>query len=168
MEKSAVKSRVDCHHSICGQAYPVRSLKIREVKARIAQLRPDSQRLWGKMNAAQAPGHCSASLELALGERTPPRMLLGRMVGLLLKPRVLGNDEPFRPNSPTVKGLAVQDERSLATKRNRLYVLIDRFALANPDGCSAHPHSFFGRLTSQEWAILMYKHLDHHLRQFGV
>jgi len=143
-------------------------LKIKEAKARIAQLRPDSQRLWGKINAAQALAHCAAGLELALGERTPPRMLIGRMVGHLLKPRVLGNDEPMRQNSPTVKGLAVQDERSLAAERDRLYVLIDRFALATPDGCTTHPHSFFGRLTSQEWAILMYKHLDRHLRQFGV
>ena len=47
-------------------------------------------------------------------------------------------------------------------------VLIDRFAAAGPKGCTTHPHSFFGPLTPDEWAILMYKHLDHHLRQFGV
>ncbi len=46
--------------------------------------------------------------------------------------------------------------------------LIDRFATAGREGCTSHPHSFFGRLTPDEWAILMYKHLDHHLRQFGV
>jgi hypothetical protein len=73
-------------------------LKRKEVKTRIAQLRPDSQRLWGKMNGAQALAHCAAGLELALGERTPPRMLIGRIVGPLVKPRVLGNDEPLRRN----------------------------------------------------------------------
>jgi LPS sulfotransferase NodH len=46
--------------------------------------------------------------------------------------------------------------------------MIDRFVAAGPKGCTTHPHSFFGRLTAEEWAILMYKHLDHHLRQFGV
>jgi len=95
-------------------------------------------------------------------------MLIGRIVGPLAKPRVLGNDEPLRWNSPTVEGLVVQDERNLATERDRLYVMIDRFALAGPDSCTDHPHSFFGRLTSQKWAILMYKHLDHHQLQFGV
>ena len=40
-----------------------------EMKARIAQVRPDSERLWGKMNAAQAVAHCAAGLELALGDR---------------------------------------------------------------------------------------------------
>jgi LPS sulfotransferase NodH len=49
-----------------------------------------------------------------------------------------------------------------------LGALIERFAAAGLAGCTMHPHSFFGRLTPQEWAVLMYKHLDHHLRQFGV
>jgi len=40
--------------------------------------------------------------------------------------------------------------------------------VAGPAGCTKHPHSFFGKLTPEEWAILSYKHLDHHLRQFGV
>jgi hypothetical protein len=26
----------------------------------------------------------------------------------------------------------------------------------------------FGKLTASEWNIMMYKHLDHHLTQFGV
>jgi transposase InsO family protein len=46
--------------------------------------------------------------------------------------------------------------------------MIDCFADAGPKGCTAHPHSLFGRLTPEEWATLMYKHVDHHLRQFGV
>ena len=139
-----------------------------EVKGRIAHLRPDSERLWGKMNAAQAVAHCAAGLELALGDRLPPRLLLGRIIGRIVKPMALGNDEPMRRNSPTVKGLVVSDERDLEAERKRLCGLIDRFAAAGPGSCTTHPHSFFGRLTPQEWAVLMYKHLDHHLRQFGV
>jgi hypothetical protein len=142
--------------------------RVEEVKERILRLSPDSERLWGKMSAAQAVAHCSAGLELVLGDRLPPQMLLGRIIGRVLKPKVLGNDEPMRRNSPTVKGLVVQDERDLGKERERLCGLIDRFAAGGPAGCTKHPHSFFGRLTPEEWAILMYKHLDHHLRQFGV
>jgi hypothetical protein len=142
--------------------------RVEEVKQRIADLRPDSERRWGKMNAAQAVAHCSAGLELAAGDRVPPRLFLGRIVGRIVKPMALGNDEPMRRNSPTIPGLVMEDERNLATERERLCGLIDRFAAAGPDGCTTHPHSFFGRLTPEEWAILMYKHLDHHLRQFGV
>jgi hypothetical protein len=141
---------------------------VKEVKERIAQLRPDSERLWGTMAAAQAVAHCSAGLELAVGDRTPPRVLLGRIIGRVVKPMALGNDEPMRRNSPTVKDLVVQDERDLGRERERLRGLIDRFAAAGPQGCTTHPHSFFGRLTPEEWATLMYKHLDHHLRQFQV
>ncbi|MGH9648506.1 MAG: DUF1569 domain-containing protein [Bryobacteraceae bacterium] len=139
-----------------------------EVKERTAQLRPESGPLWGKMNAAQALAHCSLGIEWALGDRIPPRMLIGRILGRIVKPMVLGNDQPMRRNSPTAKDLVVQDERDLETERRRLCGLIDRFIAAGPEGCATHPHSFFGRLTAQEWATLMYKHLDHHLRQFGV
>jgi hypothetical protein len=139
-----------------------------EVKERLGNLRPDSGRLWGTMNAAQAVAHCAAGLELAVGDRRPPRKLLGRILGGFVKPMALGNDEPMRRNTPTVKDLVVKDERDLGTERERLRALIDRFAAAGPEGCTTHPHSFFGRLTPQEWAVLMYKHLDHHLRQFGV
>jgi Protein of unknown function (DUF1569) len=142
--------------------------RVEEVKERIARLRPDSERQWGKMNAAQAMAHCSGAMEWAVGDRIPQRLLLGRIIGRMVKPKVLGNDEPMRRNSPTVKDLVVHDERDLGTERERLRGLIDRFAAAGPKGCTKHPHSFFGRLTPEEWATLLYKHLDHHLRQFGV
>jgi len=139
-----------------------------EVKGRIARLRPDSERQWGTMSPAQAMAHCSVAMEWAVGDRIPARMLLGRIIGGMVKPKVLGDDEPMRRNSPTVKDLVVKDERDLGKERARLCGLIDRFALAGPKGCTTHPHSFFGKLTPEEWATLMYKHVDHHLRQFGV
>ncbi len=141
---------------------------VKEVKLRMEKLTPESARQWGKMNAAQAIAHCAAGLELALGDRTPPRLFLGSIIGGIIKPMVFGDDKPMRRNSPTVKGLVVQDERDLSKERERLRGLIDRFAASGPEGCTTHPHSFFGRLTPDEWAVLMYKHLDHHLRQFGV
>ena len=139
-----------------------------EVKQRIAKMKPDSARQWGKMSPAQALEHCSRGVEMALGDKIPPRVLIGRLLGWIVKPKLMGNDEPLRRNSPTAKELVVQDERDLGTERTRLCGLIDRFAAGGPTGCTAHPHAFFGPLTPDEWAILMYKHLDHHLRQFGV
>jgi len=81
---------------------------------------------------------------------------------------VLRDDAPMRRNSPTVEGLVVNDERDLEIERKRLLGLIGRFVTAGSNGCTQYPHSFFGSLRPDEWAILMYKHLDHHLRQFGV
>jgi hypothetical protein len=142
--------------------------RVKEVKERLSELNSNSERQWGKMNAAQALAHCSAGLEWAVGDKVPPRMFVGRLMGWIVKPLALRNDEPMRRNSPTSKDLVVQDQRDLERERERLSGLIDRFAAAGPKGCTTHPHSFFGPLTPDEWAILTYKHLDHHLRQFGV
>jgi len=95
--------------------------RVEELKQRIARLRPDSQRLWGKMNAPQAVAHCSRGLELALGDLRPPRVLLGRIMSPIIKPKVFENDEPLRRNTLTVKGLVIQDERDLAKERARLH-----------------------------------------------
>src|ERR1017187_4804908 len=141
---------------------------VSELKERIARLRPETMRQWGNMDAAQAVAHCMAGMELALGDRRPPRMLIGYLLGPMIKAIAFREEEPMRRNSPTVPGLAINDERNLAEERERLTSIIDRFTEAGPQGCTNHPHSFFGRLTPDEWSAWMYKHLDHHLRQFGV
>ncbi|MEP6495970.1 MAG: DUF1569 domain-containing protein [bacterium] len=142
--------------------------RVAELTERLERLRSDSPRLWGKMNAPQALAHCAVAVEWALGDTVPPRMLVGRIIGSFVKRMALGNDDPIRRNSPTAPGLIIADEHDLATERTRLRRLLDRFAAAGPGGCTTHPHSFFGRLTPEEWAVLMYKHVDHHLRQFGA
>jgi hypothetical protein len=139
-----------------------------EIKARLQRLRPDSPREWGKMTPAQALAHCSASIEMALGDTHPPQMLIGRVLGRIIKPFALGDDKPMKRNSPTVPSFVVGDERDFVAERAKLTSLIDRFSAGGPAACTTHPHSFFGPMKPQEWAILMYKHLDHHLRQFGV
>lgn len=139
-----------------------------EVKARIGQLRPDSERLWGTMTAAQMVAHCAVGMQMTLGDVNPPRIFIGRIIGRMIKRKVLGNDEPLGRNSPTAKALVVSDHRDLETERARLLGFIDRFVKDGAEGCTKHPHAFFGPMTPEEWAELGYKHLDHHLRQFGV
>jgi len=141
---------------------------VEELKDRLAQLRADSPRLWGKMTPAQAMAHCTIAMELALGERRPPRMLIGRLIGRVVKPMAFKESEPMRRNSPTIPGFQVSDDRDLSTERDKLISIIDRFAACGPSGCTTHPHSFFGRLTPDEWSMWMYKHIDHHLQQFGA
>jgi hypothetical protein len=141
---------------------------VTRVKDRIAQLKVNSGRQWGKMSPAQALAHCSEAMLWAVGDARPPRMFLGRILGRLIKSKVIAESQPMRKNSPTARTLVIVDDRDLDVEQKRLCSLIDRFVAAGPAGCTTHPHSFFGPLTPQEWAALMYKHLDHHLRQFGV
>ncbi len=141
---------------------------VQELKDRLAKLRPDTPRLWGKMTPAQAVAHCAKGIELALGDLRPPRMFIGRLIGAMIKSKAFQESEPMRRNSPTIPGMAVTDDRDLDRAREILCALIDRFAAAGPSGCTTHPHSFFGHLTPDEWSMWMYKHIDHHLQQFGT
>lgn len=139
-----------------------------EIKQRLQKLRPDSRRQWGKMNATQMLAHCSAGLEMALGQICPPRMMIGRIMGPLVKPMALMEHAEMRHNVPTAKELVVDaNDLNFGKERMRLSELIDSFVAAGSGGCTTHPHFFFGRLRPEEWSILTYKHLDHHLRQFG-
>lgn len=139
-----------------------------EIKARPMQLRPDSQRQWGKMNTAQALAHCCSAIGTAEGEIRPPRILIGRLLGPLAKRSMIVNGKPMRRNAMTEKSCVVADERDFVAERQRLRESIDRFAAGGPGICTKHPHFFFGPLTPLEWSVLMYQHLEHHLRQFGA
>ncbi len=139
------------------------------IKQRLSHLTPDQSGQWGKMNPSQMMAHCSLGLQMASGEIRPKRALIGRILGPVVKPMALRENEPMRRNSPTSKELVViGDKKDFEIERKRLSELIDRFAAAGAAGCTSHPHAFFGPLTPDEWSVLMYKHLDHHLRQFGA
>ena len=131
---------------------------LEESKQRIFLLQPNSKALWGKMDPAQALAHCSASMEIALG----------RPFGAMAKKSMLIKGEPMRRNSMTEKSCLVTDDRNFFVERQRLLELIEKFAAGGPAICTTRPHFFFGTLTPEEWAILMYRHLDHHLRQFNT
>jgi hypothetical protein len=139
-----------------------------EMCSRIASMRADSPRQWGTMTPSQVLAHCSLGMEMATGDLKPKRMLIGRLLGGVVKGKVLRDDAPLRRNTPTAPELVVSDERDFAAERDRLDALVRRFVDGGPQRVTRHPHTFFGAMTPDEWALLMYKHLDHHLRQFGA
>lgn len=138
-----------------------------EVIGRIDSLQPAVQRRWGKMSLAQMMAHCCAALDMASGKINPPRMLIGRILGPFVKP-IYTNEKPFAQNNPTEKTLVVSDSRDFSLERERLKDRLREFQAGGEANCTRHPHPFFGNLTPQEWSRGMYKHMDHHLRQFGA
>jgi hypothetical protein len=138
-----------------------------EVLSRIDNLNPASLRQWGKMDVAQMMAHCSAALDMASGRINPPRIFLGRLIGPLAKP-IYTNEKPFSQNNPTDKKLVINDHRDFVRERERLKLCVRQFCQDGETKCTRHPHPFFGALNPQEWSRGMYKHLDHHLRQFGA
>jgi hypothetical protein len=138
-----------------------------EVIARIDALQPASQRQWGKMDVAQMMGHCSAAMDMASGRIELPRILIGRLIGGLIKP-IYWNEKPFSKNNPTDPKLVVSDRRDFLREQGLLKQKIREFNAGGAGGCTKYPHPFFGALTPEQWSRGMYKHLDHHLRQFGA
>ncbi|MEO8189573.1 MAG: DUF1569 domain-containing protein [Acidobacteriota bacterium] len=135
---------------------------------RLARLSPTAPRQWGKMDAGQMLAHCSKALSVAVGDETRKQALIGRILSPFVKASILG-EKPFSRNSPTDPTFVMTgSSKEFEQEKQRLTELIDRFAAAGPEQAGRQGHSFFGKLTGSEWGVLMHKHLDHHLRQFGA
>jgi len=135
--------------------------------ARLERLRPDAARQWGKMTAAQMLAHCQQPLRVALGELPLKRMLIGILFGRLAKKKLLA-PAPWKQGMPTAPEFKVMDNRDFAKEKVALQTLVQRFGKGGPAALTKLPHPFFGPLTTEEWQALQWRHLDHHLRQFGV
>lgn len=138
-----------------------------DVISRVDKLEPTTERQWGKMEVAQMMAYCSAALDMASGQLILPRLLIGRILGPFVRP-IYTNDKPLSRNSPTDKKLVVADQRDFSREQEQLKLRIRQFQQGGEAQCTKHPHPFFGPLTPQDWSRGMYRHLDHHLRQFGV
>lgn len=134
---------------------------------RIEKLTPDSQKQWGKMNVAQMLEHCNKSLETAMGKNVIKRLVIGSIIGSMLKKGAL-SEKPFGKNSPTDKTYVFRGTVDFNAAKSKTKASIRQFFDNGPAKCTTHPHPFFGKFTPEQWAVFQWKHLDHHLRQFNV
>ncbi|MBL7775074.1 MAG: DUF1569 domain-containing protein [Saprospiraceae bacterium] len=136
---------------------------------RLQGLRPDSQRRWGQLDARQLLPHLTDPLLVALGDRTAqpmPSVLSKRplstfMVWLAPWPKGAPTAAEFIPGK---KGTPPLD---FDRDRQALLLAIHRFAQQS-ENQSFHPSPVFGRLSNRAWGRLMWRHINHHLRQFGL
>ncbi len=143
------------------------TLENQEVIDRINKLSSDAKPLWGKMTVAQMLAHSQTTIEVALGQRKLKGGLIAWLFGRMAKKKLM-QEGPFKKNLPTAPSFIVKDERNFEEEKNRLIDLVRAFGGNNPEEIAKRPHPFFGKLTPDEWNILQWKHLDHHLTQFGV
>ncbi|EDP97998.1 DUF1569 domain-containing protein [Kordia algicida OT-1] len=140
-----------------------------EIQSRIESLTPDTTASWGKMSVGQMCTHCQKPLELSMGKiglsgKKPGFMK--RMVFKLYKP-LMYNDKPWSKNLPTVRDFVVADEKDVAAEKAKLSALVTEFH-QQKDTTQWPAHPMFGKFTHEQWGKMQYKHLDHHLTQFGV
>lgn len=141
---------------------------VQELKNRIERLTASSPRLWGKMTVGQMLAHCSVTYEMFLeeGKHPAPNFLLRFILKTFVKSKVVG-EEMYKQNSQTAPQFIMTEDKNFEHEKKRLLEYIDAtFALGKAHFEGKKSHSF-GVLTAQEWNNMMYKHLDHHLKQFG-
>ncbi|WP_338472867.1 DUF1569 domain-containing protein [Niallia sp. XMNu-256] len=138
-----------------------------EILNRIDKLSPNSKPQWGKMDVAKMLAHCSSFQDIAMGKTFPSRGWLGILIGKFVKP-IFYNDKPLSQNMSTIPSILIVGEKEFETEKESLKQKVITFQKNGPHKCTTHPHPFFGKLTSEQWGKGIYKHLDHHLKQFDV
>ena len=139
-----------------------------EIINRISQLTPDSKALWGKMSVSQMLAHCNITYELVYENKHPkPNAFVGFILRTFIKKTVV-NEVPYKHNGGTAPIFIIKDEKNFEEEKTRLIEFIKKTqALGGSYFDNKESHSF-GKLTQSEWNNMFYKHLNHHLSQFGV
>ena len=135
---------------------------------RIEQLRAETKPQWGVMNATQMLAHCCVTYEMVFeNKHKRPNALMRFVLKLAVKQTVVG-DAPYKHSIRTAPAFVIRDERDFGTEKQRLVVYLRRVQLMGEQQFEGKESLSFGPLTAHEWNVLFYKHLDHHLTQFGV
>ncbi|GAA4464628.1 hypothetical protein GCM10023093_15390 [Nemorincola caseinilytica] len=139
------------------------------VISRIQQLTGASQPKWGKMSVAQMLAHCCVTYEYIYEPEKykRPKGMLKLMLRMLVK-SVVVSERPYKPSNPTAPDFRITDERDFNKEQSRLIAFIRRVQADGESAFANRESHSFGRLSVTEWNNMFYKHLDHHLRQFGV
>ena len=139
-----------------------------ELIHRIEKLSPESPALWGKMSVDQMLAHCCVAYEMAFTDKHPNANPLMRfLLKTFVKPGVV-NEVPYKKNLPTAPAFRIKSEKNFGEEKGRLIAFLEQTLAAGEGTFEGKESPSFGPMTAKEWNNLLYKHLDHHLNQFGV
>jgi hypothetical protein len=137
-----------------------------KIIARIHSLTTENKAIWGVMNVDQMVKHCIAAVEVAYGEKEVEVKWMMRLLGRLVKNKIFNSD--FQQNSPTAKEFVFSGSYDLEASKLILIEKFSRFSNEGKEAIAVMNHPFWGKMTYEDWDKLMWKHIDHHLRQFGA
>lgn len=139
-----------------------------QIVARIEKLQPSSTPLWGKMNVGQMLAHCNVAYEMVYENKHPkPNAIMRLILGWFVKKGVT-NEVPYKQNMRTAPVFIMQGSKQFEEEKHRLVNYIKRSQAEGVAVFDGRESLSFGKLMAKEWSNMFYKHLDHHLRQFGV
>ncbi|MFC3416334.1 hypothetical protein [Algoriphagus hitonicola] len=139
-----------------------------ELIERVNQLKPESPALWGKMTVDQMLAHCSIAYEMAFTNKHPkPNPLLRFLLKTFVKNGVV-NEVPYKKNLRTAPVFLIKERKNFEEEKSRLIKYLEHTLNLGRDHFEGKESLSFGPMTANEWNNLFYKHLDHHLTQFGV
>ena len=139
-----------------------------ELIFRINQLTPESPALWGKMSVDQMLAHCCVAYDMAFTNKYPkPNSVMRFLLKTFVKKGVV-NEVPYKKNIPTAPAFVIADRKNFEEEKNRLISYLEQTLALGKSHFEGKESISFGPMSAQEWNNLFYKHLDHHLNQFGV
>jgi len=116
------------------------------------------------MTVAQMLAHCAEIQEVANGKTLTGTPVIVRLFAPLIRRMVL-SDKPYPRGTRTHPQYVQAEERNFEKEMLRLLAALDSFIDAGP---RASRHPIFGHMSAPERGWSCFKHLDHHLTQFGV
>lgn len=138
------------------------------IKQRILQLEPDTARKWGKMDVAQMLAHCNVTYELVYDQIHPiPNGFMKWILKTFVKKHVV-NEVAYKQSTRTAPQFIIVTTKDFKKEQQRLIDYIEKTQALGASYFEGKASHSFGKLTSQEWNNMFYKHLHHHLTQFGV
>ncbi|QCX01094.1 DUF1569 domain-containing protein [Aggregatimonas sangjinii] len=135
-----------------------------QVLKRIDNLSEDSERQWGKMTVGQMAWHCQFPFKIGVKNKKEGN---GNLFVKLFFKKSMYNDKPWRKNLPTAPSLKTKEDKNLEIEKSKLKQLVTDFHQCKTR-TDWNPHPIFGKLTHDQWGMMQFKHIDHHLTQFGV
>ncbi|MCZ8197892.1 MAG: DUF1569 domain-containing protein [Flavobacterium sp.] len=135
---------------------------------RINNLSATTQPKWGKMDASQMMAHCNVSYEMALDENYKKSNGFIRFILKNLVKKGFVNEKPLAKNSSTAKEMLIKEVKNFDKEKKQLIENLHQFVSKGENYFDGKDHPGFGVMSKQEWNNFYYKHLDHHLTQFGV
>ena len=136
-----------------------------ELARRMESIDPARGPLWGKMSSGQMLAHVNSALMMATGE-LPTQPKKSPFANPLARWLVIYKLK-WPQGTPTAPELLATPPGEWAADLARFRDLLEQAGGRSPDGPWPR-HPVFGMMAGKHWGVLGYKHVDHHLRQFGA